>query len=93
MSVRIVLPDQLVELTDGRREVELNGRAPTLRDALAQLATRHPAVHDSLVTEPGDVRPHINLFVDGSDAQWTGGLDTELPEGCEILVLRAVSGG
>lgn len=93
MSVRVVIPDMLLDLTGGAPAVELQNGATTLGGALDALRDRHPAVRDSLITETGEVRPHINLFVDGEDARWTGGLGTNVSDGAEILVLRAVSGG
>jgi sulfur-carrier protein len=45
------------------------------------------------VTELGEVRPHINIFIDGDSFRDTGGLSAPIRNGAEILILPAVSGG
>lgn len=93
MSARIVLPEQLRELAGGRRAVELAGSHGTVADALAGLRSAHPALHDRIVTERGEVRIHVNVFVGREDIRHTGGLDTPVTDGDEILVIPSVSGG
>jgi molybdopterin converting factor small subunit len=39
------------------------------------------------------VRPHINVFVGEENIRDEQGLSTKVPEGCEIAILPAVSGG
>lgn len=92
-AVTLVLPAPLRELTGGQANVRLAGRPATLREALSGLRDDHPAVHARLVTERGELRPHVNVFVDREDIRRTGGLDTPLTDGARILVLPAVSGG
>ena len=99
MTVTIELPGSLRDLNEGRPTVEL-GPAPdaasapsTVRDALAALREIRPAVYDRLITERGQVRTHVNLFVDGEEIRQTGGLATRLGEDARILVVPAVSGG
>ena len=41
----------------------------------------------------GDVRPHVNVFVGTDSSRWGGGLAMEVPDGAEISILPAVSGG
>ena len=52
-----------------------------------------PAVRDRVLTERGDVRPHVNIFVDGDNSRSSGGLDAPVRDGAEILLLPAISGG
>jgi len=46
-----------------------------------------------VLTEGGEVRPHVNLFVGAESCRWTGGLATSLADGAEITILPAISGG
>lgn len=99
MTVTIELPGSLRDLNEGRPTVEL-GAVPdaastpsTVGEALAALRDVRPAVYDRLVTERGEVRTHVNLFVDGEEIRHTGGLSTPLGEDARILVVPAVSGG
>lgn len=92
MSVTVVLPAQLRELAD-EGVVELSEPAATVREALEALRTQRPAVYERIVTERREVRPHVNVFVDRDDIRWSGGLDTPLRDGSEVVVLPSVSGG
>ncbi len=65
----------------------------TLKEAFAGLRGAYPAVYDRIFTESGEVRPHVNVFVDGDDIRWAGGLDAVVGEGSEVVILPAVSGG
>lgn len=93
MSATLVLPSSLREVNGGRSALELPADAGTVGEALRALQERHPAVYQRLVTERGELRPHVNLFVGGGDIRWSGGMDTPLPDGEELVVLPAVSGG
>jgi molybdopterin converting factor small subunit len=68
----------------GRYETE----AETAADALRSL----PVV-DLLFDERGELRPLVNVYVDGVDARDRGGLDAPLEDAAEIRVIAAVAGG
>lgn len=93
MTVTLVLPAQLRELAAGRRAVDLSARGRTVADALEALRVEHPAVYDRILTEQRELRPHVNVFVGRADIRWSGGLETPIPDGSEVVVLPAVSGG
>jgi hypothetical protein len=50
-------------------------------------------VQPRVVTEAGEVRPHVNVFVGSESIRYSGGLATPVPDGAEIVILPAVSGG
>jgi molybdopterin converting factor small subunit len=105
--VRIVLPEALRELAGGRAAVEVAASATaaggasgpvaddrrTVGGTLGALRASHPGLYDRLMTEQGALRPHVNIFVDGENIRFTGGLGTAVGAGSEILVLPAISGG
>jgi molybdopterin converting factor small subunit len=93
MSYTFVIPGPLRELAEGRSEVRLDGAAESVRDALNLLGRDYPKVRDRIVTELGEVRPHINIFIDGDSFRDVGGLSAPIRNGAEILILPAVSGG
>ena len=93
MSVTVVLPGQLRDLTGGRAHVPLDGHLVTVGDALDRLRAELPAVYDRIVTERREVRPHVNVFVGTEDIRWSGGLGTPVTEGSEVVILPSVSGG
>ena len=65
----------------------------TVVDALTQLWTRHAALRDRIVTERGELRPHIGVFVNGHHIRHLNGLQSALKSGDEITILPAISGG
>ena len=93
MAVTITLPGVLQELADGRASLTLEGAPATVAEAMATLHEAWPALYTRIMTEEREVRPHVNLFVGDREIRRTGGLETPLEEGAEILVLPAVSGG
>ena len=93
MPVRFFVPGPLRDFSEGQAQVEVAGSPATLGDALAELGARYPGVTRRVLDEQGEVRPHINLFVGGDCVRFGDGLATRLPEGCEIAILPAVSGG
>ena len=87
------IPGYLRPFTHGNARVELETAAATVNDVLGLLCAAHPGVRDRVLTEQGEVRPHVNLFVGAESIRFTGGLATPLPEGAEIWIVPAVSGG
>jgi molybdopterin converting factor small subunit len=93
MSFVFVIPGPLRELTGQQKEVRVDGKASSVSDALKLLWTRCPAVRDRVVTEQDEVRPHINIFVDGESIRGAAGLGTPVRDGAEIFIFPALSGG
>ncbi|HZU38287.1 MAG TPA: MoaD/ThiS family protein [Gemmataceae bacterium] len=93
MRVRLWLPGPLKSLTGGRDHVDLEIAGGTLRDALEGLFIAHPGLRDRILTERGEIREHLNVFLGNQEARSTGGLATPLAEGLEITILPAISGG
>lgn len=93
MTVTIRLPGPLRELAGGRSVIELEAHVHTAGEALSAMRHRYPAVYDRIITEQGEVRPHVNVFVGNDTIQAVAGLATPLDADSEIVILPAVSGG
>jgi sulfur-carrier protein len=93
MPITVALPGALRPYAGGRAEVALEERCATLRDALTALAARHGGVVDRVLDERGEIRRHVNVFVDGEDVRFAEGLETAVREGSTVTVVPAVSGG
>jgi len=93
VPVTFHIPGALRQFTKERDKVVLEHAPATLGDALAALWTLHPGVRDRVVTEQGQVREHINIFIGEENVRYTGGLASRISEGCEISIVPAVSGG
>jgi molybdopterin converting factor small subunit len=93
MSMRFLIPGPLQPFSGGRSLVAIESAPATVEEALAALAALHPGLRERIVTEQGEVRPHVNVFVADVNIRDARGLATRVPEGCEIAILPAVSGG
>jgi MoaD family protein len=92
MAFVFVIPGALQAHAGGRSEVHIEGKASTVNAALALLWRECPALRDRVLTEQHQIRPHVNVFVDGVNARH-GGLDSPVRDGAEIIIVPAVSGG
>ncbi len=95
MSVDLVLPGALAELVPGGgRRLTLEVTEPgTLGALLNDLALRWPALERRLRDEQGELRRHVNLYVDGDDVRAGLGQAYPLHPGAEVLVLPSIAGG
>jgi len=83
--VRLRAP--LSELAGGNRELELEGS--TVAEVLKALEQRHPEVKGWILDEQGQIREHINVFVNKE----YGREDTAVVDSDRMHVLPAISGG
>ena len=65
----------------------------TVGAVLDALAAAHPAVGRRVRDESGALRRHVNVFVDADNIRDLDDVDTVVPDGSEVAVLPAVSGG
>jgi molybdopterin synthase sulfur carrier subunit len=93
MLLAFHIPGPLRSFSAGSALVRLHGSPATLRDALDLLFAVHPGLRDRLLTETGEIREHVNIFVGNESVRYSGGLATPLPEGAEISIIPAISGG
>jgi molybdopterin synthase sulfur carrier subunit len=84
--VVVRLPSLLADQSGGRNRFELE--ADTVGDALAALP-----ISDLLFDEAGELRPLVNVFLDGRDVRDSDGLATSLEGGEEVRVVAAIAGG
>lgn len=82
----VLLPSLLAAEAGGQNRFELEASTP--REALRALPMR-----TLLFDEHGELRPLVNVYVDGVDVRDRGGLDEQLPAEAEIRVVAAIAGG
>ena len=83
----------LTEFTDGDAEIKLDGTVATVRDALDELWKRHVGLRDRVLTEQGEVRQHVNIFVNSQVVRRDEVLEKAVTGDAEICIMPAVSGG
>ena len=93
--VVFLIPTPLRPFADGRSRIEVDvaREPPALGDALEALWEVVPGVRDRVLTEQGEVRQHVNVFVGTESCRWTGGLATPVADRAEIAIFPAISGG
>jgi MoaD family protein len=91
-KVKITIPSLLSKVTNGEREVEVS--ATTLSEALRKLTARYGDPFEERVFDStGRPKGLLNFYVNGKNAHFLKGLETQLKDGDEILILPAVGGG
>lgn len=83
----------LTEFTEGRHQVAIDASPQTVADALAELWRAHTGLRDRVLNERGEIRLHVNIFVNDENIRRQQALDTPLKSGDEITILPSVSGG
>jgi len=84
--VLVLIPSLLAAQAGGQGRFEVE--AATVGEALRALP-----VADLLLDERSDLRPLVNVYVDGEDARRLSGLETPVAEAGEVRVIAAVAGG
>mgnify|MGYP002476543411 CR=1 FL=1 len=67
--------------------------AGTVAQALADLLVQHPALRSHLFNVENRLRPHINLFVEGTNVRDLQGLDTPLAPTGVLRLVPSIAGG
>ena len=93
MAISIEIPAVLRLHSHGDSVITIDGPCESVADALGALETKCPGVVDRVLTEQGELRPHVNLFVDNENTRHTDGLRTPVDDHSTITILAAISGG
>jgi MoaD family protein len=90
MAIEVRIPTILRTYTGGEKAV--SGDGDNLSALIDHLDANHPGIKERLV-EDGDLRRFVNVYVNDEDVRFIGGLDAELTDGDQVVVLPAVAGG
>jgi len=90
MSITVKIPTQLRAATGGQSEVEAEGA--TVGEVLDSVFDSHGDLRER-ITQDGDLRRFVNVYVSGEDIRFQQGLDTSIADGAEVTILPAVAGG
>ena len=90
MAVEVRIPTILRTYTDGEKAVP--GQGGTLSEVIEDLEANHPGIRERLI-DGGDLRRFVNVYVNDEDVRFTGGLETAVSDGDQVVVLPAVAGG
>jgi MoaD family protein len=90
MAIDVRIPTILRTYTNGEKAVA--GEGATLGDLIDNLEANHPGIKERLM-DGSELRRFVNVYVNDEDVRFTGGLETKLDDGDEVVVLPAVAGG
>jgi len=94
MAIEVRIPTILRTYTDGEKSV--TGQGASLGALIDDLEANHPGIKERLVEAKDggvDLRRFVNVYVNDEDVRFIGGLDAELNDGDQVVVLPAVAGG
>ena len=90
MAVTVKIPPQLRSATGGQDAPQVAGS--TVGEVLDAVFDAHGGLRDR-ITQDGDLRRFVNVYVGGEDIRFLDGLDTSVEDGDEVTILPAVAGG
>lgn len=94
--MRVHIPSALRKWTGGRDVIELPlaiDMRMTAAEVVAALAREHPGIRDRVLDEQGELRRHVNIFIDGENARFLGGLAAPVGPDSEMWIHPSLSGG
>ena len=91
MPKKVRIPTPLRKLTNNEELIEIN--AATIGEAIAELQSRYPGIHERLVDEKGEVRRFVNIYVNEEDIRFLSNQQTQLKDGDEVSIIPAIAGG
>ena len=90
MAIEVRIPTILRTYTDGEKAVSADGES--LSALIDDLEGNHPGLKERLI-DNGDLRRFVNVYINDEDGRFIGGLEAELSDGDQVVVLPAVAGG
>jgi sulfur-carrier protein len=87
---RVRIPPTLRAEVGGVRELDAHGG--TVADVIDDLVSRYPALEAQLLHD-GELADFVNVYVRGEDVRTHDGLETEVRDGDQLILLPAMAGG
>jgi sulfur-carrier protein len=76
----------------GKKDVELEFKGKTVKDAIDTLVSKYPAL-EPLMLKDGEIKPYVNIILNGKNAVDDGYLKLKVKDGDELAIFPPVSGG
>ena len=91
MSVKVKIPNVLVKLTQGKKEVHITGQ--NIRELIDNLENTYPGIRERICDGNENLRRFINVFVNEENIRFLEGDETPLKDGDEVSIIPAIAGG
>ncbi len=93
MSVTVRIPTILRAYVQDQSKVEITPETNTLRSVFDALEAQAPGILQRVVSDSGELRRFVNVFLNDDDVRFLEGLNTPTPDGCAVSIVPAVAGG
>ena len=91
MTNKIRIPALLRSLTNGQRELDVEGS--TIREIIENIDKSYPGFRAKLLDENGALKNFMNIFVNDRNIKTLNGVNTEVNPEDNIYILIAIAGG
>ena len=85
------IPQVLRASVGGAKTIAVPGA--TVGALITALVAQHPTLHSQLLTDEGELNRFVNVYVNGQDVRYLGGLETAVEDRDEVRLLPAMAGG
>lgn len=93
MSVTVRIPTILRAYVKDQSTVEITPEVATLKGVLDALEAMAPGILQRVISDTGELRRFVNLYVNDDDVRFLDGLNTPTPDGAQVSIVPAVAGG
>ena len=94
MAVLVRIPGALRQFTDNARSLEIDlPEGSDVAALLAKIGADNPSLIRRICDEQGALRQHVNVYIGTDNVRDGQGMATAVPDGAEVYLLPAVSGG
>ena len=90
MAIEVRIPTILRTYTAGEKAVTAEGAS--LSALIDDLEKNHAGIKERLI-DGDELRRFVNVYINDEDVRFIGGLEAELSDGDQVVVLPAVAGG
>jgi molybdopterin synthase sulfur carrier subunit len=87
----VKLPSTLLAQAGGQATYHLPGE--TVGAVIDALEAERPGMRFHLCLETGELRPYVNVFLDGVNIRYLHDLETPIPVGATLVIMPSVAGG
>lgn len=93
MSISVRVPTILRPFVDGASSVDVDPNPATLKGVLDALEAAGPGITQRVLSDAGELRRFVNVYINDDDVRFLDGLDTVVKDGDTVSVVPAVAGG
>jgi len=94
--MRFHLPSALRRWSGDKEIIEMSlplDLRMTIVEAFVMLGRDYPGIRQRVLDDQGNIRRHVNVFVDGENVRFAQGGATQVTHASEVRIYPAMSGG